>query len=94
MSLIPIQRDQPTVTATTLDQPVFVIGPKPLYRPNIIRRLLIRVFDALWQTGVAMGALAFLLTALALVWPSFGRYLEQFGWFVGHQVMLVVKALT
>jgi hypothetical protein len=94
MSLIPIQRDQPTATATTLDKPVFVIGPKPVYRPNIMRSLPIRVFDALWQTGLAMGALAFVLTALALVWPSFGRYLEQFGWFVGHQVMLIVNSLT
>jgi hypothetical protein len=52
------------------------------------------VFDAAWQTGLAIGVLASLSLLTALVWPSFGRYLEDFGWFVGHQVMQVVNSLT
>jgi hypothetical protein len=90
----PIPTDQTTITVAAFEQPVFVIGPQPYPKRNsIVRRLLLGLFDAAWQTGLAMGALALLLATTALVWPSFGRYLEDFGWFVGEQIALVIDAI-
>lgn len=95
---IPIQT-QPsnpaTITVATLDQPVFIIGPKPYPRRNISKWLLLRAFDAAWRLGLVIGAVTLLMLLLTmLAWPSFGRYVEQFGWFVGEQIESAVEAIT